>query len=369
MSIVSYQRPLAVGSLASGINYLARNPQVRNLVTRGARSTLDMARRYYRTFQRSARAARVQKMRSRNMTSRRMPTTGRGVTVQHDRVGIYRKKSMPRRRRKVWKRFTRKVHAIAEKELGSRTYLLNQLLTFNQTSSGKQVIGAVALYPQESTDLYMNDLNNLSALENQGNPTAAAGITVDPTTKIIFKSAVMDLTIRNTSNDGTGVLLPDYALELDIYEITVGKPCITSPTSPHKDLLVTFARGALLTQDIAGVPFGIDLDDRGCTPWELPFALSRYKIKILKKTKLFLSINGTATYQIRDPKRHVASIDSLENTAGHNRVGWTRHVLFIAKPIPGLNVTSALVPEISVGLTKKYLYKVEGANETRDTYN
>lgn len=52
-------------------------------------------------------------------TRRKRLTTGRGVTNQWDRTLIYKKKSMPRWKKRAWKRFSQKVNAVAEKSLGS----------------------------------------------------------------------------------------------------------------------------------------------------------------------------------------------------------------------------------------------------------
>lgn len=297
-------------------------------------------------------------------------SSGRGVTIQHDRTSIYRKKYMPRFKKRRWKAFRRKVNAIAEKELGSRTVVFNNTVQFQETTPGLQVHGTLALYPQFSTEAHLADLSTLVNWENDGNSTAAAGETIDETTKFIFQSGVLDMTIRNTSNDGSdpASILSDYAMEVDVYEMTMKRTAMDGPTSLN-NLRSVFAVGEADTKKLDAAPIALQVIRRGCTPWDVPATLSRYGLKILKKTKLFLPSGGTATYQIRDPKRHVAPMAALRDSLGFNKPGWTRIVYLIAKPVVSLPVDLDHIPELSVGVTRKYLYKIEGMNDTRDGFS
>lgn len=299
-------------------------------------------------------------------------TSGRGVTSEHPRQFIYRKKSMPRRMRKRWAKFSKKVKAVDEQGLGSRTAVFNNSVTMSTVLANKQILDGVALYPMKSTSAWMNDLANISALENVGaNPTALAGQTVEGSTKMLFKSGVLDLTVRNTSNDGAGALLADATLEVDIYEVTVKNSYADTSGINYNTLKDYFTRGDQVTKDLKGVPGSspLSLDDRGVTPWDLPYALSRNKIKIWKKTKFFINVGQTITYQIRDPKRRVTSVERLQTALTCTMNGWTKHVLFIAKFIPGFTISASVVPELTLGVTRKYLWKIEGIRDDRDYYN
>lgn len=300
--------------------------------------------------------------------------SGRGVTSEHPRQFIYAKRRMPRRRARRWTRFTRKVRAVEEAGLGSRTAVFNNAVTLTTTTANKQVIGGVALYPMKSTSAWLNDLNNISGLENvAANPTTALGQTVEGSTKMFFKSGVLDITIRNTSNDGGApeALLTDATLEVDIYEITVKNSFSDNSGLNYNTCQEYFTRGDQVTKDLAGGPgtSTLSLDDRGVTPWDLPYALSRNRIKIWKKTKFFINVGQTITYQLRDSKRRVTSVERLAQTLTCNMNGWTKHVFFIAKFIPGFQVSATVVPELTIGCTRKYLWKVEGIRDDRDYYN
>ena len=75
---------------------------------------------------------------------------------------------------------------------------------------------------------------------------------------------------------------------------------------------------------------------------------------------------------MRDPKRHVFTEDYMSNKEGYNTRKATKILLFIAKSVPGVDVGGAAEQtreEILVGCTRKYLYKIEGFNDTRDFYS
>jgi len=324
---------------------------------------------------------RVRQRSGRSFTAqsqtRRNPRSGQGVTTQHDERRIYVKRSMPRFKRRAWKRFTYKIHAVAEKDLGSRSVIFNKSQAFSNTTSGNHGLGYCALYSAGGTgDSFMSDMTNMSGLENSGNPTAAAGSTVGDSTKFIFKSAIMDVTFRNTSGiwsaDQTPVntLTSEAKLEVDVYEILSSKEW-TNTANDYSDITSALGLGATQTLNIGGTGTGVTLALRGVTPWDLPAALGFWRIKILKKTKFMVPNSDTFTYQIRDPKRRIVMQEKMETQNGGNKPGWTRHLLVLFKLTPGLTVgsTSGTYREqLTMGITRKYFYKIDGSSEDRDRY-
>lgn len=306
--------------------------------------------------------------------TKKYASSGQGITTQHDARRIYRKRRMPRRMRKRWRRFSRRVYAVSEKDLGSRTVVFNKSQQFQNQTSGDHGIAYCALYSANGVgDSFMSDLANLSGYENTGNPTAAAGGTVQDTTKFLFKSAVLDITVRNTSGENSSgeVLATSLAiLEVDVYEI-VSRRVWSTTTNTYSDVTSAIAASAGQTLNIGGAGTGITLNSRGATPWDIPMALSFWKMKILKKQKYFLANQSTFTYQIRDPKRRVMTQEEMEKYEGGNAPYWSRHILIIYKLVPGLAVsanTGDYTERIQVGITRKYFYKIEGQNEDRDRY-
>lgn len=306
---------------------------------------------------------------------RRQTQSGMGITTQHDERRIYRKKRMPRRQRRRWKLFKNKVLAVSEKDLGTRTIVFNKFVNWQNTSATGHVVANVALYAGKSANTYLNDLNQICA-DEIGAYTVATGVAVDNTTKFIFKSGVLDLTFRNSSlftADGvTYNANPAAKLETDVYELLVRHSGVDS-TGTYNDVFAMFQASATDTKTIGGAGTGIAINTRGCCPFDLPAALSKYGIKILKKTK-FMTPNGdTFTYQVRDPRRHVGEY-GLISTVGVNMKGWTRWIFIISKLVAGLTVAPAgnpntYVESLDIGITRKYFYKIEGVNEDRDEYH
>lgn len=340
---------------------------------------------YLRALQTAASAGRAARSMYNTYKTKRLRvavpmTSGRGVTDQNDRINIYRKKSMPRRKKLRWKRFKQKVHAVAEKELGSRTVVFNRLLNttpdFALYGSIAQIAQSIALYPLAGGGAHMLDLKNIAGYENTVNDETTHGQHVDPTTKFIFQSGILDITIRNTSyivgfNGAEEGPATDCTLEVDIYEIVSGKEWTSSLTGEPANIV-----SALDVADSSTGEIGqqiqtndISIGKRGATPWDLPHGLSTWRLKILKKTKMFVSWGKAITYQYRDPKRHVFTRQNMTERRGCNYPGVTKHVLVIAKAVLGIiegATEGDTMPRLSTGVTRKYLYNIEGMNDTRD---
>lgn len=362
------------------------------------RTNLSMARRYnlfgppmsartrqrrtIRAASRGARAQRVRRGRTQVMYKRKYNSSGGvlGGTNSDTRL-IYRKKSMPRRMRRRWKSFVKKVNAVSERELGTRTVLWNDTINQTQTTAGLQSCLTLGLFgAKNGSKDYLNDLKIISTLENFGDPTALAGGTVDQSTKMIFTSAVMDITIRNSSTFTQTANQPQLdgraAIELDMYEISCRNDTADDATA-HND--ISSMLNAYDTKEIGGAGTGITIQDRGATPFEFGNSIGRFGMKIWKKTKYFIPNNQTITYQIRDPKRHVTTFGALDKNDGWNLKGWTRMIYLVYKLVPGLELGSIAIAntfqcQLTVGNTRVYKYKVEGFNEDREklggtTYN
>jgi len=302
--------------------------------------------------------------RSSTLTRQRRSTRGgNGVTTQFDRARIYRKRRMPRFRRRRWRRFNRRVDAVSEKDLGSRTAVFNQLTNathpMDTTGSGQHGVQIFTLYGLANAGfVFNNDVNEMSQDTDLGT-----------TGKAIFKSAVLDMTMRNISAHGDTADNPLITLEVDVYELS----CRTdlAQTGKAATLAAAFTEGATDTATIPGQATALSSASRGWTPWDFPSALSEYRIKIWKKTKYFISENQTFTYQVRDPRRHVLDKQRMLNP-GENLPGVTRFIMFIYKPVPGYNYIAAPNNDtygISFGVTRKYLYKIADKTQDYDMYN
>jgi len=299
--------------------------------------------------------------------------SGSGVTTQHDTTRQYRRRSMPRQKRRRWKRFKNKVLAVSEKDLGSRTIVFNKYISNVNSTDGTQSFQHIALYSGQSSTNHLDDIQNISELEHGSDPTAAEGGTVADTTKFIFKSGVLDLTFKNSSTLRTNdadVVDSSARMEVDVYEM-VSSRSWDDATGIYNTIGDAFSKGNTMALRIGGTGTNVDLSLRGVTPFDLPSALSYFRLKILKKTKYFLANEATFTYQIRDPKRHVWTQEFMQRLEGPNIKGVSRHLLIVSKLIPGLTLgttNGTFKEQFDIGVTRKFLYKIEGFNDDRDRY-
>lgn len=367
------QRVLAGTAAAAGLTGLS------SFIGRG----MPSFRRKYNYISRNNKRQRVRRIYNRGLARlarRKRGTSGRGLTFEHDRQFIYKKKSMPKRKKRRWKRFVKKVGAVNERELGTRMVLFNKSIEFVAPAiSTLQGLLNFTLYGWSSgasNETWTNDLAYMAELENDGNPTAALGDRVGDNARMIFTSAVLDLTLRNTTtfnNEGVSELSSDATLEVDVYEMSARK--MFELNNVNYNLLsqvLDLASAGIYDQNVTATGTRISIFDRGATPFECPIGLRRYGIKVWKKTKFFLRSGQTLTYQVRDPTRHVGYRSRLGSTSsganGGNKPGWTKHVFCVFKLIPGLTVgtgPSTYQPKIHAGVTRKYMYKVEGLSEDR----
>lgn len=304
--------------------------------------------------------------------------SGNGVTSQHDARWVYRKKSMPRRKKKVWRSFVKKVHAVAEKDNGTRTIVFNKFVQFTNSTSNRQAFGTVCLYGMrsDSNTLY-DDVYNMVSFENAASPTDALGVTVWNSTKWLFQSGVLDLTLNNQSTYYNGSTYSlSGVMEIDVYEIMCKKDSgLYSNRFVSLDDVFSYYSGTSYTPIIGNAVSlllsQLTMASRGATPFDFPQALSHVGIKILNKKKYFVSAGNSITYQYRDPRRHVIKRSEALENAGFNEPGVTRCLLVIGKLAPGLTIgttTGTYQEVINVGVTRKYMYKIEGVNEDRSAY-
>lgn len=345
----------------------------RGTIQAGYNRLSDMVRSTRRT---NYAARRIQRGFRGSRNRRKSVRSGAGVTFQHDSTGIYRKSYMPKYKKRRWKRFTKKVSAVSEKELGSQTRLFNSTITASNSANNDSGQVTLALYSQKSIKAHLNDIQNIHADLNTGDPTALTGTTKYNSTKIIYKSGVLDMTIRNTSFFTDESDAKDLTLEVDIYAMAMKKPArlvTTLVDDELNDFKELYKDADSETNRINGS--GNKLTDdgqfrRGVTPFEFPYATSKYGLKIIKKSKYFLTNGQTMTYQCRDAKRHVLNLDY--HGEGFNKPGVTKLFFVIFKAIPGFvrgTGPGQITEQLTIGSTRKYMYNIRGVNDVRDEFN
>lgn len=295
-------------------------------------------------------------------------TSGDGLTTQHDRMLQYRKKRMPRRRRRRWTSFKRRVEWVINSQMGTQTSVFNGS-GFSQTYTGAtdQCWAAACLYGtngEGATKLGWDDLFRMFST-TAGVPIASAGY------EYHFKSAILDITISAVPNTGNAA-----PLEMDIYEVWCGRKGSRQNVGGDNAVNdITAGLSVTNTNPVGGTgTVALSMQQRGVTLFDMPNVISQQGWRIVKKTKVFLPAGGQTTYQIRDAREHV--VDSANVTAqpgssyqGFSTGGLTKFVLICAKPIIGYTSTpTANSALFQIGATRKYSYVINSQNARSSGY-
>lgn len=293
--------------------------------------------------------------RMKTQSTKKKGTSGYGVTNQHDAKIVYRKKSMPRKRRNRWKRFVRKVEAVADKGLGTKTRVFNNSLN-NANGVGSQAWMSAVLYGKFGTDTPSStgnlDLANIVSSYGTQRPF-----------KVKLKSAVLDVTLTNCGDSAQG---PSCPIEVDVFQVYFRG----DPKLGNLEDIVNLAQDRTNTLTGSGA---LTLQKRGVQLFELPTAISIGNIKIVKKTKFFLPYQGTCTYQIRDPRNRVLNNEDITEgqpapvpSNSFVMPGWTQGIVVFWKPIAGFENT---VVKLAMGCSRKYNYRIDTDSFTEDGFN
>lgn len=295
---------------------------------------------------------------------------GTGVTTQHDSKVIYRRKRAPRKKRRRAKKAMRSFKSKMLKLKGHRQMMCNNVLTVTSGASsqsvksfviyGGRIDNVAGVAPSDAVYRGYDDMNDMRRRDYMlGDSTGDAQNRFAPgDVKWYVKTAVMDCTIQNI--DAT------IGIEMDVYEFTVGKFQYNPADARAYDVESqiqnynqdTYLPGAsnagltILTQTM-----------RGATPFEFGPALSKMKMKILKKTKYFIPPGNTITYQLRDTKcrtmTHAVFRDNVPTTYA------TRGIYIVSKPVIH---SAGYESSYKIGFTRKYKYVVDSSATDRTAW-
>lgn len=273
--------------------------------------------------------------------TKRRRTQEKAVTQQHDYSTQYKKSYMPRRKKRQWRKFVKKVDAVGQKLLGLKTVLNND--NFELTISGAgQNYGLYHLYGTRGfnggTELGCSDLYEIYLKD----PDLRTALGFTQFGSMQFRSATIDITMTNTGIDG---------LEVDVYKIKYG-PGEKSYDSWRS--AITQFEGT--QESIDGSADKITLLSRGATPFHVGGLMSILNAKILWKKKFIIGSNQSAFFQHRDAGNHYIKIhDIQESSDDFTHKNLTTTYLFIAKAPAAGNESSN---KLKVAATRTYTYKV-----------
>lgn len=275
----------------------------------------------------------------------RKTTKENTVTVQHDIAQQYRKRRMPRRKRRRWVKFVKKVTAVADAQKHVRSILLNSSADAALAGS-TQAWAAVHLYGGSGiadTDANETGCRDLLRICGQDAEIYSAG----KAAKLRMESANLDMTFTNDSN---------HTIEVDVYKIVYGYN--EKDMSSFGDIVNS---GEAFTGVLNAT--NILLTSRGATPFSLGGLISAGKVKILNKKKYLMSAGQSATLQHRDAKNRWVDCQDLQpgdmTDSSVTDFTYKRHTvtfLFIAK---FTNPITEYAGTLKVRASRAYNYKIE----------
>lgn len=278
----------------------------------------------------------------------------KSITAQHDTKTVYKKSRMPRRKRKRWAKFVKKVVAATD-DRGTQTFLFNKAHSETKVSlvggMSQQALVCAHLYGKNG-QLAAGELGNRDLYEIC---QSLIGGGVDDSAKIRFMSGVLDITVTNQRNPGIPENTYEGPLEVDLYHIVYpsNKQLVVNGLGQAYDTATTKVNGGY------GLP-KVNINDRGATPFDIGQASAITGLKILSKKKYYMGYGQAFTYQIRDPKNYQFDVGTHNDKFCFYQPKMTQSLMIVAKPTALIGDNQAF--NFIVGATRSYKLQVEGVS-------
>lgn len=267
-------------------------------------------------------AARLWMNRSMTKTRTTKPQAANfSMTTQHDSRLVYKKRRMPRRKRRVWRNFKRKAQYISNTQNPRNTIVKTNYIT-GSCSVNQQMVVTLSLYPgYNGSDNALEDIRDCQTLANQTNAESEA-----QTTNMFFRSGFMEATIVNTK--GTTVYC-------DAYWCYAKKDAIITPQTILSNGFKTTTQavdGDNLPNAV-GVGTAVTENTLGITPFQSSEFCQHFSI--WKKTRYILGTGNTVQLEWRDPKNRFLNPDSKFISGDWTVLkGWTKTWVLIFYTVP-----------------------------------
>jgi len=287
------------------------------------------------------------RFKSMNLRTPQASSDGGGVTQQFDKSYQYRYRRMPYAKKR---KYVRKVKNFKSMQMGQ---LATQIFIRNDT-----VVGGASWPLQGFTAVHINGINtagdiggdDLLALMDRTAPVISDAEPLAATRQantrygsIILDTAILDITLKNSGTT---------AFEMDVYHIVY-----TNDFQGAANLQALFSVSSA-PDGISGSTSDITLFQRGATPFDFPVA-TKYGVKVLKKTKYFVPVGNTFTYQLKLRKNKAVNGAFVYGTGMYRKKGLTETLLFVGKGVPESDADSRW----TIGCTRRYAYRVMANNK------
>lgn len=288
-----------------------------------------------------------------------------GTTGQRDDKIGYRKKSMPKGKRKQWKKFVNKVAAVTLKDRGIQILKMR----FQQNTAvgiNSQAVAFAHIYGQgftasAGTEAGHRDLNRIAQLANTRSEDYVKNVGGNANPEIQDKgranirmqSAVLEITITNTGA---------YTMIFDIYHIWYKKnntaPSATDGLSWALSQSVPLQDGS--SSAVTNLTPVNNLGYYGTTLFDMPTFLSKIGATVKSMRQVQITPNGVHTMQIRDPKNYNINLWSKIQQDGVNYGGYVDPKLTESYFVVGRNPVIDGTTAFNIKIDRTYRFTVEG---------
>lgn len=213
------------------------------------------------------------------------------ITGESDYRSVYRRKPMPRRRRRRWVRFTRKVKAVAEKQVAPQFQVLRRDVISASSPDAQNATSVFTVLGSNGIAEADDIFDMMTSAFNMAGTTGLTGATVAGT-RIHISGWMAECMINNNTTTTTYI---------DCYYWRAKKDIPVSYSSINNLVQTGFAQIAQTTVGPT-TPNALDIQDYGVTPFQCP--LFSQAVQVYKKTRIKLGPNGTAQLELRSGKNH-----------------------------------------------------------------
>lgn len=241
------------------------------------------------------------------------------MTTQHDSRLVYKKRRMPRRKRRVWRSFKRKAQYVSNTQNPRNTIVKTNYIT-GSCSVNQQMVVTLSLYPgYNASDNALDDIRDCQALANQTFSDGQA-----QTTNQFFRSGFMEATIVNTKAT---------TVYMDAYWCYAKKDSIITPQTILSNGFKSTTQAADGDNLPTAVGSAVTENTLGITPFQSSEFCQHFSI--WKKTRYILGQGQTVQLEWRDPKNRFLNPDSKFITGDWTVLrGWTKTLVLIFYTVP-----------------------------------
>lgn len=288
-----------------------------------------------------------------------------GTSTQRDVKTIYRKKSMPRYKKKTWKKFVKKVQAVNEMETGTTTRNIISNISTSVSPLGQSFV-STHLYGYTGADASgeagSGDMNFIAftdlALNRTDYDVPAPNSDMYKLTgawdnKIKFISARLQLDIHNTGSQ---------PVICDMYFLEYNKKSVDSRL--NLAFSVGYDISSIVRPPSGSTPPKTQLTQYGVSLFDMGEAISRGGFTVKKVKSYQIPAGDIVTEQIRDPRTYIVDMQLLQaDTAKFAHPKYTETLLLVYR-----NPDTEASATVQCTAVRSYKYQIHGVNRTATAY-